>query len=306
MSVDMENTSGYRYDPVHGRLGANKDPILEEGRCGTVNFPVRIFYDTRQKGDDILPHLHKALEILCVISGEIHLIVGHVEKHLSSGQIALINSYDVHTIIGTDGSDAKYYVLQVEPDILSSYGMDVRRYMPMHDEEKFLMQEDDTMIALNTLIQQTFEHGQQRGKATEVNILADVFGIFAKIIARSGNEDIGEKQVNYEKKASDRLQYIFSYVGEHYSEDISLDEIARNVHLTRNYFCRFFKQETGITFVEFLNKYRCKEAGELMRNTDMTITEIASSVGFKNLSYFNKTYKKLTGDTPSKNRRQVF
>jgi len=302
----MENTSGYRYAPVHGRLGANKDPILEEGRCGTVNFPVRIFYDTRQNGDDILTHLHKALEILCIISGEIQLIVGHVEKHLSSGQIALINSYDVHTIIGTVGTGAKYYVLQVEPDILSSYGIDVRRYMPMYDEEKFLMQEDDITIALNNLIQQTFEHGQQSGKATDVNILADVFGIFAKIMARSENEDIGEKQVNYEKKTSDRLQYIFSYVEEHYSEDISLDEIARNVHLTRNYFCRFFKRETGITFIEFLNKYRCKEAGKLIRDTDMTITEIASSVGFKNLSYFNKTYKKFSGDTPSKNRRQIF
>ena len=96
--------------------------------------------------------------------------------------------------------------------------------------------------------------------------------------------------MKYDQRMASRLKEIFSYVKENYTCDITVDEIARQVHLTKNYFCRFFKQITGTTFIEYLNMYRCQQAEELMRNSDMTITAIASQVGFKNLSYFNKTY----------------
>lgn len=58
-----------------------------------------------------------------------------------------------------------------------------------------------------------------------------------------------------------------------------------------------------MTFIEYLNRYRCEKIEWMMKSTDLPITEIATRGGFKNILYFNKTYKKLRGESPSKNRK---
>ncbi len=307
MWEDMGNTNGYWNDSVHGHAAYendfNKEPIVEDGSCGTVHFPVRMFKDHRSHGDDILLHVHRALEIHYMLSGEATTAINNVRYSLRKGSVVLINAYDVHMITG---DDADYLVIQVEPDLLNSYGVDLRQYMPSEKYSKVLEPEEETAIALGNTISRVFEQGQEVGEAARVGVLSELFRMFAQIMAYTESHEATDNQVKYDQRMASRLKEIFSYVKENYTCDITVDEIARQVHLTKNYFCRFFKQITGTTFIEYLNMYRCQQAEELMRNSDMTITAIASQVGFKNLSYFNKTYKKLRGETPSRNRKQIF
>lgn len=307
MLEDMASISGYRYNSVHGRTVytnyANEEPIVEDSRCGTIHFPVRMFVDVRLKDDDILPHVHRALELLCISSGEMRIAINNVSYSLCEGSIVLMNSYDVHMITG---ADAKYFVIQAEPDLLTSYGVDLRQYMPMNKANKVIPPDDEAAPALSQTFRRVFELGQEPGKSGRIGVLAEIFHVFAQIIAYTEAREATDNQVKYDQRVANRLKDIFSYVGSHFTSDITVDEIAQHVHLTKNYFCRFFKQITGTTFIEYLNMYRCKQAEEMMRDPDMTITTIASQVGFKNLSYFNKTYKRLRGETPSKNRKQLF
>lgn len=307
MWVDMENIGGYRYNMVHGYANygdySEEEPILEDRNCGTVHFPVRMFLDQRRKGDDILPHVHRMLEIHYMHSGSADIAINNVHYSLRKGSIVLINAYDVHMITGTDAS---YLVLHVEPDLLRNYGVDLRQHMPLAKSNKVLDPDDETAIQLGEIIERAFAQGQVSTQAARVGVLSELFRMFSLIMECTESREAVEHQVKYDQRVASRLKDIFAYVHDHYANDITVDEIAQHVHLTKNYFCRFFKQITGVTFIEYLNMYRCEQAENLMQNSDMTITAIAAQVGFKNLSYFNKTYKKLRGETPSKNRKQIF
>ena len=100
------------------------------------------------------------------------------------------------------------------------------------------------------------------------------------------------------------LQEILDYINQHYSEKISLEMMAERAHLSVNYFCKLFKEQTGETFVNYLNKTRIHAAVRLLSSTSMKTYEIAEAVGFSDYHHFTKTFKKVTGLTPSFVREQ--
>lgn len=94
------------------------------------------------------------------------------------------------------------------------------------------------------------------------------------------------------------------YIAEHYSENITLDNISGYVNLSSVYFCSFFKQHTGETFVAYLNHYRIRKAMELLRDDDIKISAICEMVGFKNQTYFYNLFRKYNGVSPLEYRKQ--
>jgi len=71
-------------------------------------------------------------------------------------------------------------------------------------------------------------------------------------------------------------------------------------------FCRYFKKYTKKTFTQFVNDFRIRQAIRLIAVGDKSISEIASEVGYNNFSHFNKQFKKVTGETPSKYKKSMF
>ncbi len=104
-------------------------------------------------------------------------------------------------------------------------------------------------------------------------------------------------------KEQQRLQQIYHFIELHYQQAIDVNEIARHVHLTTAAFCRYFKKATHLTFTAFLNQYRINQAKKLLIQ-DKNVTESCYASGFNNLSHFNKTFKKLTGQNPLSFKRQ--
>ncbi len=96
----------------------------------------------------------------------------------------------------------------------------------------------------------------------------------------------------------DRIEKIFSYVKTRYQQAIELDEVAQTVNMTKQSFCRYFKQCTALTFFEFVNRYRIGQATQQLAYTSESVGEISYNCGFNNLSTFNKHFKLITGMTP--------
>lgn len=104
-------------------------------------------------------------------------------------------------------------------------------------------------------------------------------------------------------KEQQRMHRIYNYIESHYQEPIDVNEMAGLSNLTTAAFCRYFKKSTHLTFTDFLNQYRINQAKKLLLQ-DKNVTEACYNSGFDNLSYFNKTFKKLTGVNPSHFKRQ--
>ncbi|GAB3993826.1 AraC family transcriptional regulator [Spirosoma daeguense] len=103
-------------------------------------------------------------------------------------------------------------------------------------------------------------------------------------------------------KEQERINHICQYVEAHYAEPVDIRDVADLVSLTVPAFCRYFKRMMHLTFTDFLNEYRVNQARRLLHSS-RTVADVGFAVGFNNLSHFNKTFRNVTGQTPSTYRK---
>lgn len=105
-------------------------------------------------------------------------------------------------------------------------------------------------------------------------------------------------------KHVDIIYKAIDYIKEHFSEKLSLDDVAQHVHLSKSYLSRIFKEELNSTFTSYTNKIRIEKSKEYLLNHDLSLTDIALLTGFDDQSYFTKVFKKATGVSPGRFREQ--
>lgn len=98
------------------------------------------------------------------------------------------------------------------------------------------------------------------------------------------------------------IRKAMDYTKNNYHKDLSLDYISSYLNLNKCYFCDLFKKETGKTYSRFLNEVRIEKSKSLLLNTNLSVLEVALSVGYNNQNYYNMSFKRLTGITPLKYR----
>ncbi|HCS73796.1 MAG TPA: hypothetical protein DIW17_07970 [Clostridiales bacterium] len=88
-----------------------------------------------------------------------------------------------------------------------------------------------------------------------------------------------------------------------YSENLTLDDVARQVFISPYYLSHLFREELGVTFLEYLTRIRMEEAKRLLCDRSLTILDISARVGYEDPSYFSKVFKKNTGVSPNQYRK---
>lgn len=96
----------------------------------------------------------------------------------------------------------------------------------------------------------------------------------------------------------DRMQALYALVQDRFREDITLDEAAGLINMTKPAFCRYFKKMTNRTFTQFVNEFRVAYARRMLKDESLSIAAISFESGFNNLSHFNKTFRNITGSSP--------
>jgi two-component system, response regulator YesN len=96
-----------------------------------------------------------------------------------------------------------------------------------------------------------------------------------------------------------------SYILQHFSNDISLDDVSREVDISPYYFSKLFKEKTGENFIEYLTKIRIEKAKDLLNNKNLSIKEICLNVGYGDPNYFSRIFKKHVGATPTEYKEGV-
>lgn len=103
---------------------------------------------------------------------------------------------------------------------------------------------------------------------------------------------------------NERLVSLLSYLHSHFAEPIRLETVASEIHLSESECCRFFRKATGQHLFGYLQRYRLTSSLPLLRQTSMSIAEVAQAVGFGSQSYFTECFKKRFGQTPLQFRKQ--
>lgn len=248
-------------------------------------------------------HFHPEIEIVYV---EAEVGIRHIGDHISKysgSDLALIGpniphlnfDYGVKDTVETVVIQMKENFLGLDflslPEILEIKNLfeRARNGLAFHGETKRIAGEKLKEIKSHTHFEQLISLLQTLhflAKSTEVTIL--------------GAKPISSASVLKEQK---RLRQIYHYIEANYKNEIDVNIVAEMCHLTTSAFCRYFKKATHFTFTDFLNQYRINQSKKLLMQ-NLNITETSYECGFSNLSYFNKVFKKNTGENPSDFRKR--
>jgi len=125
--------------------------------------------------------------------------------------------------------------------------------------------------------------------------------LFAEHLATVGNQIL----VTEESAENPQITRAREFIAQHLADDISLADCARTAHMSTFYFCKMFKRATGLSFTEYVSRLRTEKAKSLLLDPHMRVSEAAFEVGFQSLSQFNRSFKKVTGRSPTDYRHNL-
>lgn len=100
------------------------------------------------------------------------------------------------------------------------------------------------------------------------------------------------------------LSQAINHIEKNYSNQFKIDELASKIYLSPHYFRKIFREVTGLTPVEYINKLRISKAIQLLRESDMTISQISETVGISEINYFSRLFRLVVGCSPSEFRKK--
>ncbi|OPA81057.1 hypothetical protein BVG16_01555 [Paenibacillus selenitireducens] len=112
------------------------------------------------------------------------------------------------------------------------------------------------------------------------------------------------RESSVEHRGNSYIGRAMVYIREHLHTSITLQQVARQVHLNPNHFSEVFKRETGLNYIEFITRERMNRAMEILAESETKISQVAKAVGYEDMKYFSQLFKKHTGRTPSEYRER--
>ncbi|MTT33025.1 helix-turn-helix domain-containing protein [Terrilactibacillus sp. BCM23-1] len=272
-------------------------------------FPFRSFIN--QGHQLVSPHWHKEVEIIYVIKGSINIGVNDESIHIQKGEILFINGGDIHYILAS--SDSERLVIQF--DLTFFQEVSTMNVIEKNLRDAFTQMKNSstewnktTKDKMVKIIEDIHEENTQKQEGYPFVIKAKLYEMMALIfreIPEKEPEDTSDSQPTKTQETLEKLDQIFSYVENHYKEGITLQDIAKYSGFSTYYFTKFFKKNTGTTFIKFLNEYRLNKAKWILLNENYTVTEIAEMAGFTSVKTFHHLFKEVMGVSPLKYRKTI-
>ncbi len=262
-------------------------------------FPVNLFV---HKVNYVQNHWHESIELLFILSGKVSLSLGSFVYELKAEDIIVINSNEIHSTSSLE--DNLILALQIPVEYLKAH-IEINDSIRFHCNS-FLFSEDqqNRFNPIRTLLAKMLwtYNKNERGKELKLqSLLLDLL----HLLYRNFSLETSEPNLKSSEKYFDRLSRILSYINENYSQDISLNSLAKQEYLSVSYLSKFFKKYVGSTFLDYLNSIRLEHAVQELLYTDYPISQIVLQNGFPNEISFLNLFKKVYSDTPGQYRKKV-
>lgn len=243
----------------------------------------------------IPPHWHRSIEMTLVMKGQGEVWIGNEKQEVYPGEFIFVNSGCVHQIQEISGIDSEALVLIISYDF-------IKKIYPNIDDVYFEIPKEAIGLERIKLIYQDLkEHCLRPQPLDEIKINGYLYEIVYFLLHQCVSLDHPkEKRI----QVMNQIQKdILSYVDKHYHEPLSLDEIATHFDLSEEHFSRKFHQYFGISFKQYLVKYRLYQALNDILYSEEEIQLIAMKHGFPNVKSFIEYFKKAYNKTPYQFRK---
>lgn len=266
--------------------------------------------ELRGRGSMSWPHLHNYIELLYCTAGSADLTIGEGIYPLAVGDLALVNSHEVHCVSATDPVRTHYLVLKFEPEMLFSAeqsAFELRYMLPFvlrqSPYEKVITAAGLQGTGIPELLYDTLAEYEKKDYGFEMAIRANACRVFLWILRRwHATQPDAAWGMGIDAETAALLQRAMDFVEENYAQPFAMRDVADRLHMGYSSFSRFFLKYTCRSFAEYVNSVRIQKAEVLLATTDMNVTEIAMATGFSSASYFIQRFRETNAVTPKKYR----
>lgn len=253
-------------------------------------------------------HWHPDFEIATAVSGVLDFQVGRQHIVLEAGDSIFVNGNMLHGIkqLSGDAAEPMPNIVFSGAVIAPETGAIYRKYIyPIAncDTLPFIVfnQKNGWHNEVNCLIKNIYRHMQEQNQCYEMVVQRELSSIFEYMF--SNFEDLPKSETTrIQMSAQVRIQKMLSYIYDHYSEAVTLEDIAGAANISRSEAGRCFNTYMGCSPVDALVQYRLQTAHSLLKDTTMTLQEISYSCGFNSVNYFSRRFRQTYGYTPGQNR----
>lgn len=243
-------------------------------------------------------HWHIEYEVIRILKGELLMTISGHEFTAKAGDVVFIKGGLLH---GGIPKRCLYECIVYNLDSLlnaipagerllkkiSSDSIEIISHISTPDPEFF------------RIVDRMFGHMKIRAEGHELTVIGALYEFFGYILEHGLYKEIPSISAK-DGRRIEQLKNVISMIENHYDECLKLDDLARAAGMNSKYFCRYFREMTHRTPIDYLNYYRIEQACFKLATSVDSIAEIGISCGFNDESYFIKTFKKYKGVTPKK------
>ena len=235
-----------------------------------------------------------------MVKGKVTCNFENATRHFKKGDIYIINSHEVHET--KCSRNARYLVVHIDPGAMC-------HYVPTFDQLRFSLAFDPEDQAKAMAYEQLRAHMQEilrlTGENDAVQNLERQARLFAStaVLVRYFSQPLTVEETRLQRSDMTRLEPLLEYIQLHHGEELPLDEAVDFMGLNKEYFCRLFKKNMGVSYLQYVYQVRTTAVCRELETTDDPIGEIAERHGFRDPKMLNQYFREIYGCTPSEKRK---
>ena len=243
---------------------------------------------------------HAFWEICYVEEGVITLSLDGEKTQLSAGELVFIAPDVVHSYTSEKGNQNRAFVVCFESFSVSMRSLASARFSLDEGQKKcidLVIDESKNTFYMNSsdLLEAVSNPNFGGAQAIILQLEYLILCLMRRLSSEDGSAIVFLRDDRF---YADLVNVIIRYFSRHVNERITLDDVCSKVNYSRSFICKTFKEQTGETLFSYFNRMKMDEAKRLLTETSLSVTDIASRLGFSEVKYFCSLFKKLTGTTP--------
>lgn len=249
-------------------------------------------------------HWHTELEIIFVFSGKLNLTIDGKDYLLSSKEFAVINSGQIHSCESLSSEQGNYALLQLNAQFFKNLHIDIQKvtYQNLYSSHKDSASFDSNVIQILDATTQIKSALTLKKDDYKSEITLTCCQILNKLKEQPVSRKPSSTGSDSPFQNVERMKRIIHFMEQHYTEPLSIEDVADREHISTYYLSHLFKKYTTSSFAQYLNFYRISKVEYDLTHSDDSITEIYLRHGFNNGKTFNRVFKNTLNCSPSEYR----
>lgn len=247
---------------------------------------------------------HEEIEIKYVNSGQLTVMVDTKAVTAEEDEIIFINPYEVHSNLHIDGSDGLYDLVMLDLDFFNNVGVGSIDLRKLISEKRVYfknhIKNSKAADVMRRLVQCT-TIANEFDKLYVSGLLLELFAILLQSETNKKDDVVSDERIKFYRA----IEPAVIKIRDHYSEKLSGEGLAELCNMSKYHFCRVFKRVMGVTPVQYQTECRLHIADVLIQSPELSISSIATQVGFDDEAYFSRCYKKHRGVSPKAMRAKL-